>query len=365
MELREATPADNESLIELTRETPMIGAVTAYVDRAPDFFALTRLQGDRQRLWIAEENKEPLGCICGVSRWVRYRGDKVRQLYGCDLKVHPRARSRKLGKVLSRQYLRHALENDEYDMAEAEIIAGNDRSLNIVSWASKELCPAVHAGMAHIYQVMPYRRYRVDPAFDIRTASLEDVPAISKLLHTTYKDYASSPLFDEGHLERALNQGHGFGIDCLRVAEHKGRIVAAAAFWDQFEMRRTVVQKTSSSTAALLAGLRAVKPLMGLPPLPKKGHPLRHVFLRFPAAKRDHLDALRSLVHAELNAMKKKGLHQFLWASFHQADPLAQSIEKTWKTKMSTNVFQFSTSDTLALSQEASRQPSYVDFALI
>lgn len=364
MKLREAAPADNETLIELTRQTPMIGAVTAYVDRAPDFFALTKLQGERHRLWIAEENAEPLGCVCGVSRTVRYRGRKVRQLYGCDLKVHPRARGKKAGKILARHYLTHALENSEFDMAEVEVIAGNDRSLNVASWMGEELCPSVHAGMAHIYQVLPYRRYRVDSAFDIRPASADDVPAIANLLHETYEDYASSPLFDEGHLERALDQGHGFGIDCLRVAEHRGRIVAAAAFWDQFDMRRTVVQKVTAQTAALLAGLRVIGPLVGLPSPPRKGRPLRHLFLRFPAAHKEHLDALRSLVHAELNAMKKRGLHQFLWASFHQADPLSRCVEKTWKTKISTNIFHFATSDETTLFEDASH-PSYVDFALI
>ena len=47
--VRDATAADNAGLVELARSCPMRGDITMCVDRAPDFFSLVRLEGDRRR----------------------------------------------------------------------------------------------------------------------------------------------------------------------------------------------------------------------------------------------------------------------------------------------------------------------------
>ena len=48
------TAADNAALVALAAACPMRGDMTMCIDRAPDFFALARLEGERWRVGVAE-----------------------------------------------------------------------------------------------------------------------------------------------------------------------------------------------------------------------------------------------------------------------------------------------------------------------
>ncbi len=63
MNIRKAVEKDNDALVELARACPMRGSVSVYVDRGPDYFEFTRLQGDKASVWVAEENGRILGCV--------------------------------------------------------------------------------------------------------------------------------------------------------------------------------------------------------------------------------------------------------------------------------------------------------------
>ena len=48
--VRDATTVDNDALVALAEACPMRGDITMCVDRAPDFFSLVRLEGERWRV---------------------------------------------------------------------------------------------------------------------------------------------------------------------------------------------------------------------------------------------------------------------------------------------------------------------------
>ena len=59
MYIREATPEDNNQLLDLTSQTPMQGFLSLRIDRNPDFFSLLELRGASVTL-IAEYDKKIL-----------------------------------------------------------------------------------------------------------------------------------------------------------------------------------------------------------------------------------------------------------------------------------------------------------------
>ena len=67
IEIRQASEADNEGLLKLTRITPMAGAISLRIDREPDFFALLRLRG-RNKVFVATRGQEVVGCISEIGR---------------------------------------------------------------------------------------------------------------------------------------------------------------------------------------------------------------------------------------------------------------------------------------------------------
>ena len=87
--VRDATAADNDALVALARMCPMRGDITMCVDRAPDFFALVRLEGERWRVGIAESDGAVVGCVAASERLAYVNGATTPTAYLGDLKVHP------------------------------------------------------------------------------------------------------------------------------------------------------------------------------------------------------------------------------------------------------------------------------------
>ena len=72
---REATPDDNQPLVELSVACPMEGDIGLAVDRAPDFFALNRLEGPTWRVGVVDgPDGRPVGCIAVAARDVYLNG---------------------------------------------------------------------------------------------------------------------------------------------------------------------------------------------------------------------------------------------------------------------------------------------------
>lgn len=367
MIFRKAEASDNKALIELTRQTPMEGAVTVYVDRSPDFFTLSKLQGKSFEVFVAEEDGKIIGCVSTVERDIRYKGREKKQLYGCDLKVHPGARGKKLGKKLAWLFLEKACENELFEMAEVEVITKNNSSLNIVSWLGDEICPSVHSGMAGIYQILPYRKYSVENSLNIRKAKNSDTGLICSMLEKTYADYEDAPVFSEEWFLSLISAHDSFSIEDILIAERDGSPAAMAGFWDQSRIRRTVVEKMPFSAKITMMGLSLISPFFSMPSLPKEGDSLKYLFLRFPACFNNDIDALSSLLRHKSNEIRKMKKYHFIWAGFHEADSMAKMLEGMWKLKMNVNVFHFAVSDSAELhsKKEAQEHPVFTDFSLI
>ena len=365
MEIREATPADNDALIDLCHNAPMKGVVEAYIDRAPDFFQFARLQGLENRIWLAEKKGRVLGCIAQAKRRALYRGKHVNLIYGGDLKVHPDGRGKRLGEVLTRQVIEFGYENG-FDMAEGVIIHGNTRAIDILDRIFERL-RWVKAGDVLLYQVLPYKTYRQVNGYHVRAAGPEDADAIIEVLRRTYRDYACAPVFDRQWFDHETGLSETFAIGNFKVAEQNGKIVAVAAFWDQETMRRTVVLRFNSAAKLLVPMLRTARPLFGFPKPPKPGDSLRYEYLRFPGALDGHIEGLKAIMHEHSNSLRLKGEHQFIWASYHQADPLQKSLEKMWKMSMKVNLYHFAFNDGIELpsSEEAKQTPAFADFSLV
>src|SRR5688500_9066923 len=100
--VREAKPSDNDSLVALAAACFLACACDLRIDRAPDFFALNRLEGASWRLAVAEREGEVVGCICSSERECYVNGRVQRIGYVGDLKVHPDHRDSVIADALSR-----------------------------------------------------------------------------------------------------------------------------------------------------------------------------------------------------------------------------------------------------------------------
>ena len=91
--VRDAEPADNDSLVQLAAACPMRGDLTMCIDRAPDFFSLVKLEGERWRVGVADVDGTVVGCVAASERLSYVNGAATRTGYVGDLKVHPAHRN--------------------------------------------------------------------------------------------------------------------------------------------------------------------------------------------------------------------------------------------------------------------------------
>ena len=94
--VREATAADNEALITLELESPLVvGNIEETFDRSPDFFACHRHKGEF-RVVIAEMGGRIAGVMAGVIQNPTIQGKRRRIMYVQQARVHPDFRGRRV-----------------------------------------------------------------------------------------------------------------------------------------------------------------------------------------------------------------------------------------------------------------------------
>ena len=100
LSIREATPADNEALLELERSSPLdLGDVELTMDRSPHYFASLSLQEDA-RVMVAEESGR-LVAVCAAGRHcVPLLGKPRALLYIEKGRTRPEYRRRRVSSVL-------------------------------------------------------------------------------------------------------------------------------------------------------------------------------------------------------------------------------------------------------------------------
>ncbi len=101
--VRVAGPTDNAALLVLSESCGMRGDLDLCITRAPDFFALNRLEGRRWRVAVAESRAGDLaGCVMVAERATHLHGEIQPTIYIGDLKVHPHWRGTRVADSLSR-----------------------------------------------------------------------------------------------------------------------------------------------------------------------------------------------------------------------------------------------------------------------
>ena len=99
--VREATPDDNDSLIALELQSPvLIGDVEEFFDRSPDAFASHRVQGEH-RVVLGELDGSVVGVMAGVIQEPVVQGRPHRLVYIHRARVDPAFHHRGVAWALS------------------------------------------------------------------------------------------------------------------------------------------------------------------------------------------------------------------------------------------------------------------------
>lgn len=323
--VRAATPADNAALLALTSSCPMEGDVGLCSDRAPDFFALNRLEGDHAEVGVVDgPDGAPVGCIAVAERRVYLHGRPATTLYVGDLKVHPDHRGTGAADELvawARDRCRE-LGGDEATVL-ATVLAGN---------RAMQRRLAGERGLPHLHRFATIRSYSVGllwrrrpprSELAVAPAGQADLEEMAALWGRVAPQRQFAAVHDAASLSAWIGAAPALEPSSYLLARRAdGALAGFLGLWDQESFKQLRVTSYSRWLAGFRAGFNAVAPALGATRLPPAGGRLRHLTAVHVCVPGDEPNVLRSLLVHAYNERRGQG-YSFFTNGLDILDPLA------------------------------------------
>ncbi|TNF26562.1 MAG: hypothetical protein EP329_21000 [Deltaproteobacteria bacterium] len=323
---RRATLDDNEALVALAAACPMKAAMTLCVHRAPDFFALNRVQGDPWVVFVAEDPRAGvIGCVAGAVRHVWLRGRPKSVMYTVDFKLRPDFRGRGLADRLLRMGWPECEAREVPSLM--GILAGNApierRLLNPPEGIPK---PA-RLGTVRVYSLLlpgltlsrPSRRIRV------RRAGPADLPEMLALWERVGRSREGAPVLDASAFDAFLDRAPGLSLSDYLLAFRGDRLVGSVGVWNQDAFKETVVLDYRATVSAVRRAHNLVARPLGWPALPERGAPLKALHIVHPFVPGSDPAALTALLHHARRECVGQGA-SLLELGLDPHDPLVRAL---------------------------------------
>ncbi len=316
LRIREAEPSDNERLIGLARECPMRGIVTLYVDRAPDFFFLNRLQGDEWRVYVAEENGELIGSLSVAYRQAFVEGRPCRIAYLSDVKILPKYRGSTVAyRLLAAMF--DAERSNDFDYFVCSALEGNTTVTTL--FQGRTGFPSLHpVGVVHVVNNIPTRLPGRNNRTKVRRAADGDVEKIVVLLNKFHRSQQFAPVFSPDSFLSMIRTSTGLSLNDYFLVEEGDSISAVASCWDQAASKRLVIERHSATTQALVLASRIGSAFGIIPRLPGPHQPLRVLQVRHVAFAERNKEAARGPISFLLDRGEREGYHIVQIALSHE-----------------------------------------------
>lgn len=327
---RDATAWDNPALLELAAACPMEGDIGLCMTRAPDFFGLSRLEGEDIRVRVAEGlDGSAAGCIAIARRAVHLDGAERDIAYVGDFKVHPAHRGGLVG---------DALTVDARDAARAFVGESGPAVMTILAGnAAMEHRAAGPRGLprlarfatvcVHAVPVL-WSRTTHRASVTITRARWGDLDEMVALWRRVAPSRQLAPVLTSDSLPAFIASAPGLDIDSYLLARERdtGRLRGFLALWDQRPIKQLRVTRYSARLAAFRLAFNALAPALGGTPLPGPGGALRTAATLHVCVSGDDPACLRALVRDAHDVLRGQG-YAFFTVALDERDPLSRALD--------------------------------------
>ncbi len=315
MNIRQAVPADNAALVELTSLTSMKGEISIRIDRYPDFFLLLQERG-LYTVFVAEEQGNIVGSFSAVHEEFQIDGAHERMYYIGDLKVHPARQNSRIAFLLVLAMWKHCLESGG-DICFGTAAFGNSKVTPFFD--GRAGFPAfTNIGTFHVHQMLPSQRLHAPSGYDI--AAVNDTAGLHLEYNYYYQKYRFSPLFNERSFTDAVTFRAIAG----------GTVRATMSLVDVGHLKQNVLVGLPMAASLVLRSLRIINACMHSFIVPRFNSPIKILYIRAFAADDGFEDALDALIaHARKYAFDKA--YSFVTIGIHERDPLMPYFKRHGK----------------------------------
>ena len=325
--VRDASALDNAALVALATACPMRGDMTMCMDRAPDFFALARLEGERWRVGVVERDGELAGCVAASVRATYVDGCVMRTGYAGDLKVHPAHRDGTAADALTRFASGALREFGGNALLTLVTVLEGNRAMERRAAGPRGLPQLIRFATLEVH-ALPFLWPRAESVrgITVRAARREDLEEMGALWRVVAPNRQLAPALDAERLAAFIDAAPGLAIeDYLVACRADGRIAGFLALWDQRLLKQLRVLGYSRRLSFARTALNAIAPVTGTPRLPEPGSvlpSLAALHLCVPDTAPELLRAL--LLHA--HAVHRRTGRLFLTLALDRRDPLRVAL---------------------------------------
>ena len=325
--VRDATPADNAALVALAQACPMRGDLTMCVDRAPDFFALVRLEGERWRVGVAEESGTVIGCVTASERLAYVNGSVARTGYLGDLKVHPAHRGGFAADALQEFCRDVGRGYGGDDLLGLVTVLGGNRAMERRAGGPRGLPVLTRFATLDVHAIpLLWPRAERVAGLRVEPARAEDLDEMGALWNRVAPTRQLAPVLGAARLRARIDDAPGLAVEDYLVARRAdGRIAGFLALWDQYFIKQLRVLGYSPRLAVARRALNAIAPVAGTPSLPPTGHVLPSLAVLHCCVPGDDAEVLRALLLHGYAARRGRG-YLFLTLALDRRDPLRAAL---------------------------------------
>jgi GNAT superfamily N-acetyltransferase len=321
---RWASQPDNDGLIDLVRACPMKGSIAMLFERSPDFFALSRIQGDGARVCVIDDH-EP-GKLAAVAAMARFNqvyvdGEPRSADYACDLRVHPQYRGTGLYKHVYDFMVQSSLDEGA-DLGFTTVMKGNRAMARIVEGRAG-VVPYRHITTLRNFTVHFLLPKRPVSGVHVRPATAADIPEMVALWNRVNGQKQFAPVWTVEGFKARLAISPGLAIGNYRLAFRGDKLVGLLAIWDQEAFKRMVVLSFTGSAVWMRRVFNPVAGLLGVGKLPAPGNAMPYAYAtQLCAETADDLRALYVQAYNELRGPQ----YCFISTMLDVRDPLIKAI---------------------------------------
>jgi hypothetical protein len=360
-EPRWATAEDDAALRRLARRVPMVGPLSYCLEREPDFFALTRLQGEGGRVAVVDGEAGELAAMAMVAPdQLRLFQLPQRILYGGDMKVDPSLRSHGLAGKMMRFVAREMIAAG-FDLIYGLVLAGNPNMEPIIAARGAPVRFYKLATLAN-YTVFFGPKRRPPKGISVRRATDGDLGAMVALWNRVQAARELTPIWDEEGLRRRLQTTPGLSLADYLVAERDGRLVGLLAAWDSSVIKQLRLLRLSTGLAWVRRLYNPLAALLGRPRVPADGQHLPFFYIAQPCA--ETADDLRALL-VEIHNQRRDGGHVYFDVALDDRDPLLPALDGFWKTRIRFDVHLMDLAGRFEKPPVLDERPTYFDISLV
>ena len=354
MRPRWATAEDDAALVELVRRCPMHGEIELYFDRAPSFFALSRLQGEGAHVCVVDHPAgRGLAASAAVARMpgVFVNGEPRTVFYACDLRIAPDMRG---GRMLKRLYdfLTDWGLAQGFDLGVTTVMQGNAAMAGVIAGKGRVL-PYHHLATMRNYTLQTLLPVRQARGLTVRRAAMADVPAMVALWNRVQAARQFAP---QGSKRAVAARLDGYGLAC-----RGDRLVGLLHTWDQRAFKRMVVTGFSPEMARMRRWYNPLAQVLRAAPIPGSGGALPYLYATQPCAETP--EALNALYRHVLAGARREG-YLFVSTMLDREDPLTPALHGFLKSHVDIELYAMDPQR--CWSRELLRgRPAYFDPALV